>query len=320
MNLNDYQTLTETVGIVRLDDREVVEISGCDSLSFLHKMTTNDFEILSVGNGCEAFATNAQGKVQGFFVALKRADSIWLEMAVGQADSLIAHLDMYVIREDVKFNKLAETHSLLAVIGPGLSELAAASNWEIPAAEWGHSEQVIAGQSVVVVRTPWLGPLSVVIVGTRESLQIVETALSDRATVCDPGLANILRIENGFPNFGDDINSQNLPQELARDESAISFNKGCYIGQETVARINSLGRVNKHLVQVQFPAGDSPAVGMELLRSDKVVGQVTSVAQSPRVSAPLALAMVRREASAVGSELQSAVGVATVVEFKQSLN
>jgi folate-binding protein YgfZ len=311
---SDYQTLTEAVGILRLDSRELVEISGSDSLSFLHKMTTNDFESLAIGDGCEAFATNAQGKIQGFFAALKRADSVWLEMAVGQADSLVAHLDMYVIREDVKFKKL-EALGAIAIVGPALNELAAAAGWEVPTSAWSHLDLDIEGESVVVVQAPWLGSQAIEVFGSRESLESIERKLAELAPVCDPSLAEVLRIENGFPDFGKDISTNNLPQELARDDIAISFTKGCYIGQETVARIDSLGRVNKLLVQLRFPAGDAPAIGTELLREQKVVGQITSVAMSPGLAAPIALGIVRRQEAAVGTELESSAGVVSVVDL-----
>jgi hypothetical protein len=121
------------------------------------------------------------------------------------------------------------------------------------------------------------------------------------------------RVEAGVPLWGVDFDEQNFPQEVGRDRQAISFTKGCYLGQETVARIDALGHVNQRLVGVRFLGGDLPDPGAELSHAAKKVGRVTSAALSPRLNAPLALAMVRREANAVGTRLDSPVGPCEVV-------
>jgi folate-binding protein YgfZ len=123
------------------------------------------------------------------------------------------------------------------------------------------------------------------------------------------------RVEAGLPLFGVDFGEQNFPQEVGRDREAVSFTKGCYLGQETVARIDALGHVNQRLVGVRFGGKEVPDPGLELMHSGKKVGQVTSVAFSPRSNAPLALAMVRREANAPGTRLESAVGDCEVVSL-----
>ena len=121
------------------------------------------------------------------------------------------------------------------------------------------------------------------------------------------------RIERGQPYYGRDIHDRSLPQEVARDAQALSFVKGCYIGQETVARIDALGHVNKTLIGVKFAGEQVPAAGMELTRDGQPVGQVTSAAFSPRLSAPLALAYVRRGSNTPGTKLESPVGPGEVV-------
>ncbi len=118
-----------------------------------------------------------------------------------------------------------------------------------------------------------------------------------------------------MPRYGVDFNEENLPQEVGRDDQAISFTKGCYLGQETVARIDALGQVNQRLVGVRFFGSDVPAGGTGLTREDRFVGLVTSAALSPKLDAPLALAMVRREANAPGTRLVSAVGECEVVSL-----
>ena len=116
------------------------------------------------------------------------------------------------------------------------------------------------------------------------------------------------RIEAGFPLYGTDFGHENLPQEIGRDAQAISFTKGCYLGQETVARIDALGHVNRRLVGVRFTTTSVPQPPLELRLDEAVVGHVTSTAYSPRLKAPLGLAIVRREASEPGAKLASLAG------------
>jgi hypothetical protein len=125
----------------------------------------------------------------------------------------------------------------------------------------------------------------------------------------------IARIEAGFPWFGVDLSDKNLPQEAARDRQAISFVKGCYIGQETVARIDALGHVNKTLVGVKFSGARVPDPGMELKAGEQSAGHVTSACFSPRLQAPLALAWVRRGNNEPGAAVDSPLGRAEVVSL-----
>jgi hypothetical protein len=128
-----------------------------------------------------------------------------------------------------------------------------------------------------------------------------------------------VRIEAGFPLFGGDFDSDNLPQEVNRNPFAIHFNKGCYLGQETVARIDALGHVNRKLVLVQFAGETLPAVGEALQADSNVVGQVTSRCWSPHLQCPLALAMVRRGSNEPGSRLEGTEGTATVISPPQKV-
>jgi folate-binding protein YgfZ len=130
---------------------------------------------------------------------------------------------------------------------------------------------------------------------------------------CSCEALEIVRIEQGYPWFGVDISEDNLPQEVGRNLKAISFTKGCYLGQETVARIDALGHVNKTLCGVAFNGEALPTAGLELFAADKVVGQITSACWSPKLGRPLALAYVRRGQQTPGTKLTSSLGEAEVV-------
>jgi hypothetical protein len=133
------------------------------------------------------------------------------------------------------------------------------------------------------------------------------------AVACGDESFEAARVEWGFPLFARDISDKNLPQEVARDPLAISFVKGCYLGQETVARIDALGHVNKTLVGIRFDGQAIPEPLAALEADGQSVGHVTSAVFSPRMAAPLALGYVRRGNNVAGSRLNSPVGEAEVV-------
>jgi folate-binding protein YgfZ len=134
------------------------------------------------------------------------------------------------------------------------------------------------------------------------------------AIECGPAAIDAFRIEAGMPLYGRDITIENLPQEVNRNAQAISFTKGCYLGQETVARIDALGHVNRLLVGVRIAGKQVPSDGAELTIDGKAVGHVTSAAFSPRLGKAVALAYVRTTSAKPGTRLQSAAGEAEVVE------
>jgi folate-binding protein YgfZ len=132
---------------------------------------------------------------------------------------------------------------------------------------------------------------------------------------CGTTATDIVRIEAGTPWFGRDVTDENLPQEVDRTPLAISFTKGCYLGQETVARLDAMGHVNRTLCGVRFPGPEVPSVGGEIRIDEKVVGRITSACWSPRLGTPLALAYMRRGHNQVGARVPSPWGDAEVVRL-----
>jgi folate-binding protein YgfZ len=185
-------------------------------------------------------------------------------------------------------------------------------NLEPNPAPLAHIRATIGGAAVAVRRAGW--GRGYWIVCKRTDLGAMAQALAAHAVRnCSREPLEALRIENGFPDFGRDIGDKNLPQEVDRNDRAISFKKGCYLGQETVARIDALGHVNRLLRRVRFFGDRVPEAGTELAVGAKVVGAVTSATFSPAYNAPLALAYVRRESAQPNQRLQSAAGDAEVL-------
>lgn len=276
---DEYEALRAGRGVVKLADWSSISVTGADRHAFLNNFGTNDVKRLVPGASCEAFFCNVKGKIVGHGVIGCRNDELIIVGAPGQAASLIEHLDRYVIREDVK-----------------LLDTTATRSYSFRANEVPSSQSPIAWDLI--------GGGGAIFEGTSDGEH--DVVLGDEAFTA-------ARIEAGFPLFGVDFDGDSLPQEVGRDRQAISFTKGCYLGQETVARIDALGHVNRQLVAVRFDAGSQPERGVELTHNGMNVGTVTSAAWSPKLGAPLGLAMIRRGANAVGTRLASPVGDCEVV-------
>ena len=284
--LEQYEQLKNGSAFVRLDST-VIEITGDDRQAFLHNFCTNEIKGLEAGHACEAFVLNGKGKTIAHVHVLNTGDSLVLHGVAGIGPVLMEHLDRYIIREDVQLTDLS-------------------SQWPVT---------FTPGDSP-------LGPNTLFFNKDNDTiLAHVELAGFGNLNICDVDsdatevsieALEMLRVEKRTPWFGRDIDDSNLPQELVRDEKAISFNKGCYLGQETVARIDAMGKVNRVLVPVSIDA-ELP-VGSELVVGDKAMGKLTSVAWSPAQNDWLGMAIVRRPSEVVGSVLKHNDVSVTVIQ------
>lgn len=250
-----------------------MEVHGSDRAQLLHNMCTADVQAMSPGEAREAFFTNVKGHVLAHALLLCRDDSIAAIVFQSDAETLVAHLDRYIIREDVKLS--ISPHQPLLLVA---AETAPSMEW-FPMPSLG----VPAWVSVDVERAP------------------------DGFTVGDFAEFHRLRVAAGWPLKGIDFQDGALPQELSRDSLAISFTKGCYLGQETIARLDALGHVNKQIVLVEGPG---VADGGVLFDGDKQVGTVTSAARCGERQ--LGIAMVRRGSNTVGTALRGETGEAVL--------
>jgi folate-binding protein YgfZ len=313
---DDYRALTEGAGIVDLSHRSRIEVRGDDRVSFLHKLSTNDVAGLPARGGCEAFFLDARGHVLGHALLITGPDSIVIETVAGQNELLLKHLDRYLIREKVELHdRTNDWGELLFAGAQSQTVLAEIAKGELPLARLASADLEVCGQRTWAVRVDFTQSGGYLLFfDTRESQRAVtETLVGRQVRLCERSAFETARIEAGFPFFGQDISDKNLPQEVNRNDLAISFRKGCYLGQETVARIDALGHVNKTLVRLRFDGHGTPPPGAELVAGDVEVGQVTSAAFSPCAQAAVALAYVRRGSDQAGLKLSSAFGPALIL-------
>lgn len=313
----EYTALTSGAGYAELPARTLLEVSGRDAASFLHSFTTGDIKNLPVGRRCEAFVTSPPGKTLGHVLIFRGEKSFLLSTTPGQASPLIGHLGRYVISEDVEFRDLTSERATLLLAGPQAAEVLAKSTGEsVPAELLTWQSVALAGQPLAIARVEYVAaPSFFLFVPTSDAAVLCKKLQSAGAIACSEAVVDSARIEAGVPLFGRDITDDNLPQEIGRDAKAISFTKGCYLGQETIARIDALGHVNRVLVRVRFVSDTMPSAGTSLASDGKDVGHVTSIAWSPQLHAPLAFALVRRAHAKAGTELSSPVGSAVVVSL-----
>jgi len=313
--MGQYAAFTTDAGFVDLGHRTQVEVTGDDRATLLNNFCTNDIQRLTPGTGCEAFIASGKGRVLAHVQVFSGESSLVLETAPGQAAAIIEHLERYTIREDAKFVDHTDQWSELLLNG---SEVAAKLSdlgcENVPVAPAHHATNLIADIEVSLRRTEMVSPRGILLSCPTDSIETVADALENAGVRrCDPVIHETCRIEAGWPEHGRDITDQNLPQEVNRDDRTISFTKGCYLGQETVARIDALGHVNRQLVTLQFESTDPPPPGMEILHDGKSVGSVTSSAYSPANETALAFAYVRSPFAKPGAELDSDTGRAVVL-------
>lgn len=296
-SLDEYNALRTGCGVVPLAGWSSVTLTGADRQKFLHSFCTNDVKRLQPGEHCEAFITNVKGKITGHGLVVCRENELVFVTVPGQAAKVIEHLDRYIIRENVQLrDTTAERAYLLISGGDSVSVPAELGQWM----RWRIFEVEVCG----------------LLEGVTSNVDITISQLKEAgAVLCSKPAFDAVRIESGMPLFNIDFDEDNLPQEVGRDEEAISFTKGCYLGQETVARIDALGHVNQQLSGVRFAGPSIPVIGCELTMGGNAVGRVTSATHSPKLNAHLALAMVKRSASALGTKLESASGPCEVVEL-----
>lgn len=273
-------------------------LTGADRVKFLHSFCTADIKRMQVGELREAFVLNTKGKLHGHAHVLCREESLELISWPNQSEVLRAHLDRYVIREKVAF-QIADWG------GAGFLFGAAADFGAIESVPMGNWREFQTGETACLVAAgEFCGPGWLVLpsdpraTGDGVSLPFDVSLLE----VASELVLEHWRISHRCPRFGIDSNDETLPQELQRDEKAISFDKGCYLGQETVARIDSLGHVNRLLVKVSLSAIPAAPLPAELRAQDAAVGMLTSFTVAS-VTETIGLATIKRAAAKQGQRL-----------------
>ena len=302
-----YRALRDLAGLVDRSERAKLVVTGSESVTYLQGQITNDVEAAAVGGGCYAALLDRKGHMRADLRVLRVAhDELWLDTEAIAGSAVQQHLEMYKIGRDVEIADEAADRAIVSVIGPAAAELTGAGPLT---PEYAHREIAIGGARARAVATD-VG-IDLIIATNTEP---VRRALVEAGAVeVSEAAAEIVRVESGRPRFGAEMSEATIPAEAGIDERAVSFTKGCYIGQETVARLHYKGKPNRHLrgLRLDAPASSGEAIGL----GDREVGRIGTACVSPALG-PIALAIVRREAEPGARVTVGETGVqAEVVEL-----
>jgi folate-binding protein YgfZ len=293
--------------------RGLIQVTGGDASRWLDGMISNDVTTLAPGtarSGCYATVLTPKGRIIADLHVLAREDGYWLETAADAAAGLMAGLDRYIIADDVALSEMTAETARVGIEGRdalGILEAASGVTLDTLAPEsWVELE--LAGLPVAVARFGWSGEDAFQLFAPRGSESGVVDALraargGDALFSCSMEALDVLRIEAGIPLLGAELDDEVFPDEARLDE-AISRTKGCYTGQEIVARLYSRGAVNHLLVGLCFEGAEPPPVDTELVLEGRKVGEITSVCTSPSAG-PIGLGYVRRDYAEPGSVLDA---------------
>jgi tRNA-modifying protein YgfZ len=297
-----YRQLREECGLLDRSARGKLIVGGTEAAEYLQGQLTNDVEALAPGEGQYAALLNRKGHMQADMRVLRTSpEEIWIDTEAEALEAARQHLEMYKIGREVAIADVTAERAILALIGPRSVEIAGTA--ALP--EHGNETTEVGGVECLAVGTAAGIDL---FVGSPDSQSgdIVEQArrlrealLAAGAAEVRPEAAEVMRIEAGTPRFGAEMSAETMPAEAGIVERAVSFTKGCYIGQEPVARLHYKGRPNRQLRGLELSAPAEP--GARLRLGEKQVGRLASACVSP-ARGPIALAIVRREAEP-GAEL-----------------
>jgi folate-binding protein YgfZ len=308
-------------GLMRLSGRAQLRLTGRDRASFLHNFCTNDIKRLQPGQGCEAFLTNVKGRILGHIQVFAENDSLVVDSVAGSAEPIQTHLDRYIITEDVAIADETAATSVVYLFGQGAVELISrASFFDATAlSPWGHVAVNIAEQPVAIRRVDFTAAPGFELCAAAENEEAVMSALLQAgAEPVSESDFNAYRIDAGSPEYGIDLTDAHLAQEASRTARAISFTKGCYLGQEPIARIDALGHVNRELRIVVFAAEAPVKIGDVLLDASSRVeaGLLTSLGQvndSARVGLATLRTTVASGANVIASHAEDSPGVVVAI-------
>jgi folate-binding protein YgfZ len=293
--------LTEDVALVDRSERGKLALTGAQAKAFLNGQVSNEIEALDPRTGCYAALLTNKGKMLGDLRVIDTGSELWLDTERVSLQALFDTIRRGTVGWQAELHKRTLQQALLSLVGPRAGELVG-----------------FAGQPEHANRASSLGDAPVLLVATDLGVDVVcaaEDADRVRAALDVPEVpeaaAEIVRVESGRPRYGIDVDDTTIPQEAGLNERAVSFTKGCYVGQETVARLHYRGKPNRHLRGLRLSA-PVPS-GTPLLLGEREVGRVGSSVVSPRHGA-IALALVRR-AAAVGDRLAAGDATALVGEL-----
>lgn len=283
---NGYKALRESAAWINLSARGKIRVSGDDRARLLHAMTTNHIQQLTPGTGCYVFFLNAQGRVLADANILCREDHLLIDTEPEVRERIYAHLDHYIIADDVTLEDTTARTATLAVEGPQSAEVLARIGAPVPEADYAFAPW---GSRLVARLSSTGSPGFFVFAPVDEQPALIGQLEIEQA---DAAAARIVRLEHCKPRYGEDITDRSLAQETNQSH-ALHFSKGCYLGQEIVERIRARAQLHRGLMPLDIDGLAVPAPGTRLTTKGNAAAEITSAAFSPALAKVVALAYVR---------------------------
>jgi folate-binding protein YgfZ len=309
----EHNALRETAGVLDFSFRGRICLPGADRVRFLHGQITNEVKKLRAVEGCYAALTTAKGRMESDLNVFNLPDELLLDFEPGLMEKISQRLEKFIVADDVQIVDAAPHYGLLSVQGPKAAEVIGMIGLGNDAPKSERSIVKISDATlgdIYLAKMPRLSQSGFDIFVPNHSLGAVADKLIAAAKrvggrACGWTAFETVRIEAGIPRFGADMDETNLPMECGIESRAMSFNKGCYIGQEVLNRVHTIGHVTKELrgLRLADDLKTLPRKGDKLFHGDKEIGYVTSAVKSPALNANIALGYVRREANQMGAEL-----------------
>lgn len=279
--------------------------TGSERLSFLHALLTNDIARLTRGTGTYAAYLTPQGRMISDMRVIETGERLLLAVERRIAAALAARFDQLIFSEDVQVSDASPHAVVVAVHGPRAAAIAARAA-DVALDGLAQPYDNISAGAITVVRDDYFGvPGYELYVPAHDADALRARVVHEGAIAADAATLETLRIEARRPRFGLDMTTDTIPLEAGIEHRAISFSKGCYVGQEVIIRVmhRGHGRVARRLVAMVTSGGTVPAADDVISAGEKAVGEVTSAAESPRAGAPIALGYVHRDHAAPGTAL-----------------
>jgi folate-binding protein YgfZ len=317
-----YDAVRKTSGVRDRSDEGRLRVTGPDRAAWLQGLLTNDIAAVKPGGGCYAAYLTPQGRMIADIRVLERGDFMLLDVPAAQKAFVLERLTTFIIMEDVAVDDVTDSLARVAVHGPGAAALLEG------VVKVDHDTPAIASLASLAEHASTVAEFDdhpVVIAGSRElgdavtgfdlycpapvKDDLLRAIVAAGAEPIADGAWHALRVEGGRPLFGVDMTTETIPLEAGIEDRAISFTKGCYVGQEIIIRVmhRGHGRVARKLVGLTpvapSAAGDTIAADTPLFAGEKSIGRITSAAWSPRANQWIAMGYVQRDSAEPGTHI-----------------
>lgn len=304
-SLDEYAAAHNSAAMIDRSSQGTIVLTGVDRASFLHALLTNDIALLPMGTGVYAAYLTPQGRMISDMRVIETGNRMLLNVEREVAAPLAARFDKLIFSEDVQVRDATSELATIGMHGPSASAMINRATG-ISVADLANQYDNVTSGTLTIVRDDALGlPGYDVYVPASDADAVRAKLIGAGAVPASEETGETLRIEAARPRFGIDMTTDTIPLEAGLEDRAISFTKGCYVGQEVIIRVmhRGHGRIARRLVSIVLTNGAVPARADKIQLGDRIVGEITSATASPKLDAPLALGYVQRDHAAPGTEL-----------------